>query len=256
MPPGEGPSAAGDGLLAVVGGTSLLKSTLFSGLTQTTVSTPLGEATLYTGDLSSGDSIVFLQRHHADSDPDIYRPPHMIDHRRSFAALQKLGVTRIVAICSVGGLTTDIGIGSIVLPDDYFYLFGPPVSFHDDARGHIVPTIDAKLRGKLMDILVASDTPGLQERAATYVQTTGPRFETRAEVKFLGTLGHVIGMTAASEATMAAELKIPYAIISMVDNFANGVADVSLTSDDFHANVKRNQATVETAVGQVIVALA
>jgi 5'-methylthioadenosine phosphorylase len=256
MPGDESTSAPSDGLLAVVGGTSLLKSTLFSSLARTTVHTPLGDATLYTGDLPSGRPIVFLQRHHADADPDEYRPPHMINHRKSFAALQSLGVTRMVAICSVGGLTTDIPIGSVVLPDDYFYLFGPPVSFYDDARAHIVPSMDAKLRMQLIDVLTTANTPGLLRRPATYVQTTGPRFETRAEVRFLGTLGHIIGMTAASEATMAAELTVPYAVIAMVDNFANGVADVGLTSNDFHANVKTNQATVETAVGHVMDALA
>jgi purine nucleoside phosphorylase len=249
------PPAGREGPLAVVGGTSLLQSSLFASLSPTPVQTPLGVATLHVGASPSGRAIVFLQRHHASADPSTYQPPHMIEHRRSFAALAALNVSRVVAVCSVGGLTHDFPPSSVVLPDDYFYLFGPPASFHDDARGHIVPTIDAALRRKLMDVLRAAETPGLLERAATYVQTTGPRFETRAEVRFLGTLGHVIGMTAASEATMAAELRLPYAIIAMVDNFANGVEAEGLTSEGFHANVKQNLATVEAAVSHVIESL-
>lgn len=247
---------AGEGLLAVVGGTSLLKSALFSSLVPTPVETPLGVATVHVGAGPGGHRLVFLQRHHADADPATYRPPHMIDHRRSFAALRALGVTRVVAVCSVGGLTEDFPPGSVVLPDDYFYLFGPAVSFHDDARAHIVPAIHAGLRGRLMDTLAAAGTPGLLRKPATYMQTTGPRFETRAEVRFLAGLGHVIGMTAASEATMAAELAMPYAIIAMVDNFANGVKVESLTSEAFHSNVQKNLATVEGAVAKVVEVLA
>lgn len=245
-----------EGPLAIVGGTSLLQSSLFASLTPTQVETPLGVATLLVGESPSGKQLVFLQRHRAEADPSTYQPPHKINHRLSFAALLELKVSRIVAVCSVGGLTSDFPPASVVLPDDYFYLFGPAVSFYDDPRGHVVPKIDEGLRGKLVEILSGAATPGLLDSGATYVQTTGPRFETRAEVRFLGGLGHVIGMTAASEATMAVELKIPYAIIAMVDNFANGVKVESLTSEAFHSNVKNNLTTVETAVTKVVEALA
>lgn len=244
-----------DGPLAIVGGTSLLKSTLFAALSPQKVPTPFGAATVYTGDSPSGKPIVFLQRHHANEDDSTYQPPHMINHRRSFAALQTLAVSKVVAICSVGGLTHEFPPSTFVCPDDYFYLFGPPVSFFDDARGHIVPRIDTDLRANVLNILQTAGIPGLTDKSATYMQTTGPRFETRAEVRFLSNLGHIIGMTGASEATMAAELKLPYAIMAMVDNFANGVQIESLTSETFHANVKGNQSTVERAVAEVIAKL-
>ena len=38
-----------------------------------------------------------------------------------------------------------------------------------------------------------------------YVQTAGPRFETKAEVNVLKKLGDVVGMTMASEATLCME---------------------------------------------------
>lgn len=240
------------GPLAVIGGTSLLESSLFSSLEQVVVSTEHGSAAVYVGALESGRNVVFLQRHHADADPDHYRPPHLIHHRRSFAALQSLGVSRIVAICSVGALSAELQPGTMILPDDYFYLFGPPVSFYDDKRGHIVPQIHLEWRSKILSVLRNAEIPGLSPEGATYVQTTGPRFETRAEVRFLSTLGEVIGMTAASEATMAAELHIPYAIVAMVDNLANGVAHQTFTSEQFLQSVKENQTVVELAVARLM----
>jgi 5'-methylthioadenosine phosphorylase len=238
--------------IGVVGGTSLLRSSLFSGLKRTTVSTEYGDASVYVGTMGqNARPVVFLQRHIAGADHMVYEPPHAINHRRSFAALGKLRVRCVVGMCSVGSLHLDVPIGTLILPDDYFYLFGPPVSFYDDERSHIVPGIHAGLRSEIMQILGDANTPRLYKGSATYVQTTGPRFETPAEVKFLATLGHVVGMTAASEATVTAELKIPYAIVAMIDNFANGL-DHKLTTEEFLGNVKHNQANVENAVSHIL----
>lgn len=246
------PMASDVGLTCVIGGTSLLNSSLFSGLTLASTETKFGKASYYDGQLPSGRRIIFLQRHLAGPDASVYDPPHKIEHRRSFAALEQLGVTKIISICSVGCLNKEIKLNSVVMPDDYFYMFGPSVSFYDDKRGHIVPRIDSELRASLMEVLKNAETPRLHEGPATYVQTTGPRFETRAEVRFLSGLGDIVGMTAASEATMAAELNIPYAIVAMVDNMANGLADAELTSEQFHESVKRNQVVVENAVKNLL----
>lgn len=243
------------GKLGILGGTSLLKSEIFSSLEPQTISTEHGEVVLYT-DPSGTSPIVFIQRHHADgTSPKTYYPPHKINHRANLAALQSQNVTKIVAICSVGSLTPSITIGTLVSPDDYFHLFGPVVSYHSDARAHIVPGIDQPLRQTILSTLRAHNLP-LHAGPATYVQTTGPRFETRAEVRFLGGLGDVIGMTGASEATMARELGLPYAMLAMVDNMANGLTGGELTEEEFRASVARNVGKVETAVQGVLAALA
>jgi len=66
----------------------------------------------------------------------------------------------------------------------------------------------------------------------TYVQTRGPRFETVAEIAALSQFADLVGMTLASEATLACELSIPFAAICTVDNYANGLADGVLTYDE------------------------
>jgi 5'-methylthioadenosine phosphorylase len=57
----------------------------------------------------------------------------------------------------------------------------------------------------------------------TYVQTRGPRIETIAEVKTLAKFADIVGMTVASEATLACELEMEFAALCMVDNYANGL---------------------------------
>lgn len=241
------------GKLGIFGGTSLLHSSLFSSFTPKTVDTPHGKAIVHT-DPTGKRPLVFIQRHHADGEAgsQIYRPPHMINYRANIAAMVLEGVESIVAICCVGSLSEAIPISSMIVPDDYFYMFGPPVSYYDDDRAHIVPGIDLSLRQKLLDLLSTAELPGLKRQSATYLQTVGPRFETKAEVRFLSSLGDIIGMTAATEATVAKENKIAYAIVAMVDNMANGLASSNLTHENFKANVAKNQKTVEHAVEVIL----
>jgi 5'-methylthioadenosine phosphorylase len=46
-------------------------------------------------------------------------PPHRIGHRANIAALKELGVSRIVAVNSVGSLTFSLEPGTLLVPDDF-----------------------------------------------------------------------------------------------------------------------------------------
>ncbi|CAN8076517.1 unnamed protein product [Agarophyton chilense] len=226
---------------------------MFSLLQSKTIATPHGDVIVFC-DLERPDSIVFVQRHHADgaAGKDVYRPPHLINFRANMAAMAAEGVDRIVSVCCVGSLSKEIEIGTVVIPDDYFYLFGPSVSYYDDARAHIVPGIDTDLRAKLVEVLHEDEVLTLRKAGAVYVQTVGPRFETKAEVRFLSSLGDIIGMTGATEATLAKELGISYVILAMVDNMANGLTETELSKEQFNANVTKNLSVVEQCVASVL----
>ena len=58
----------------------------------------------------------------------------------------------------------------------------------------------------LRDLLLraARSVEGPVVDGGVYVETRGPRFETPAEIRWLATLGDIVGMTAASEATLIA----------------------------------------------------
>lgn len=238
--------------MAVVGGTSLLASSLFSHLREQIVETPYGKVVVHTD--GEVNKICFLQRHQSNGDvgSDVYHPPHLINHRANFHALSLLKVDAILAICSVGSLQRSIEPGTIVIPDDYFYLFGPAFSCFDDSGGHIVPSLDQTVRQIIIDSVIDQGFQQLRSNDATYVQTMGPRFETPAETRFLSGIGHVVGMTGAHEATAARELKIPYAILAMVDNYANGLAEADLTYTNFKESVAKNRSKVEKAVESIV----
>jgi len=84
--------------------------------------------------------------------------------------------------------------------------------------------------------------------SATYVQTIGPRFETKAEVRFLASVAHIVGMTCAHEVVLAKELNIPYATVAMVDNYANGITH-QLSIEEFQSGVRTHINIMEDALG-------
>lgn len=224
---------------AIIGGTSLLKSNIFYGWSDKKVRGPFGTVNLKV----KGESI-FLQRH---GDPPI--PPHRIDHRANIGALKKLGVKRIIAVNSVGSLKVAIRPGSLLIPDDFFSPWQIPTFFDNETR-YIVPFMDGTLAGDLFKI--CREHTRSVRMGGIYVQTIGPRLETRAEIAALKRFGDIVGMTLASEATLAIEGAIPFASICSIDNYCNGIAKVPLTMDEIYANVSKNASTIEDILETIV----
>lgn len=199
-------------MLGIIGGTSLLFSTL-PALAKKRIDTPFGNAELLLG------KIALLLRHQQEL------PPHRINFRANIAALAIAGVDRIVAFGSSGSLTRSIVPGALMIPTDYLSMTDIP-SIHDHAVAHVMPEISGELSEQLRQIVPEARLGGI------YVQTRGPRFETVAEIAALSRFGDLVGMTLASEATLARELGIPFAAVCTVDNYANGLSDGVLTWDE------------------------
>ncbi len=196
-------------MLGIIGGTSLLFSDL-PDLEKRIVHTPYGNSEVLCGDIA-----ILLRHQHTT-------PPHQINYRSHLAALAILGVTRIVAIGSAGSLKQDIPPGSLVIPTDYVSTTDIP-SIHEHAIKHVHPSMSMELAQKLQRIVPEARYGGI------YVQTRGPRIETVAEVQMLSHVADIVGMTIASEATLAIELGMDFAAICPVDNYANGLGDETLT---------------------------
>jgi len=196
-------------MLGIIGGTSLLYARI-PPLEERIVHTPFGNCTVMTGE------IAILLRHQRSL------PPHRIDYRCHLAALALAGVDRLVLIGSSGSLKKEIRPGTVMIPTDYFS-FAPVPSLHDHAICHVTPGFSPHLLERLRAIVPGARFGG------TYVQTPGPRIETVAEVRALSRVGDIVGMTVASEATLAAELGMDVAALCTVDNYANGLSEEKFT---------------------------
>lgn len=193
---------------------------------------------------------VFLRRHGEGE----YRPPHRLPHHAHILALKELGVEAVVALTSTGALHSGIRPGDVVVPDDYLSRHPPP-TFAGDEFLHIVPELSASLRRRLLAVAqgvlnserggdlgegIRAIGVGTLHDGGVYGETTGPRFETRAEIRALARDATVVGMTAASEATLCQEQGLRYAVLCIVDNWANGVGPEPLTLEAFQARQADN----------------
>jgi 5'-methylthioadenosine phosphorylase len=226
---------------ALVSGTSISHSSVFSGWSPLTVETKYGTVTLR----SRGDQVV-LNRHGNAPAP---LPPHSINARANFAALNQLGFKDVVSFNSVGSLRSSLVPGTFVSCSDYVAIQQPPATYHDEVLQAGAPGIANNLVPVILASLSAEFTIATGQ---TYVHTRGPRFETKAEIRVMKNWGDVVGMTLAPEADLCTELGLRYNSLGMVDNYANGIEGAAIDYVSFKQMVHDNQERVNRFIVRLL----
>lgn len=186
-----------------------------------------------------------VQRHSGDP----YVLPHQIDHVANLRPLVEQGCDRVLAISSVGSLSTGLPVGALVCPDDFIALH-LGLSIFTDARAHTAPAFDAHWRREVIDAWGSGGEP--PRDGGVYWQTVGPRFETPAEIRLIAPHADVVGMTVASECIVAAELGLQYTALCMVDNLANGLGESRLSVPELEADRAENAAALRDGLAVVL----
>jgi 5'-methylthioadenosine phosphorylase len=229
------------GRLAVIG----KEGTLGSPVASARVATPQPIGVLDHG------THVTLYRHGLDP----YVAAHRIDHAAHLRTLVQLGCDRVLALSSVGSLRVDLPVGSFVAPHDFVALDQHPVDVNDAEAQHVVPGFTDGWRHQILTVWRrVADAPIIDR--GVYWQANGPRFETPAEIRYIGTFADVVGMTVPSECVAANQLGVAYAAVCIVDNLANGVGDTPLTTEEFERGAAANAARLTAALSLVIPELA
>jgi 5'-methylthioinosine phosphorylase len=210
--------------LAIIGGTGLAQ---LNGLVITkreTLTTPYGlpSADFITGEYNQKE-VIFLARH---GNPHTIAP-HKINYRANIWGLKHLGVENIIAVAAVGGITPEMAPAHIAIPDQIIdYSHSRLHTFFED-ENYPVTHIDftypynRALRAAL--IIAAKNADINISPIGTYGCTQGPRLETAAEIKRMEKDGcDLVGMTGMPEASLAKELEMNYAAISVIANWAAG----------------------------------
>ena len=231
--------------LGIIGGTSLFGTQLLEDAKEHVVETKYG--TVY---LLSTAKLVFIPRHGKERTI----PPHRINHSANLAAFKTLNVKKIVGVTSVGSLKRAIKPRSLVVPHDYINLCRIP-TIYDDELVHVTPELDEDLRAAIVKVARDSDINLVEQ--GVYFQTVGPRLETKAEITFMKNYADVVGMSMASEATVAAELGLRYAAISTVENYANGIiAEEELDYKKIVEAASKGMADLERVLMKLIAVIA
>jgi 5'-methylthioadenosine phosphorylase len=206
--------------VAVVGGSGLYA--FLPDAAEVPVETPYGVPSepLAVGH-AGGRTVVFLPRHGRD-----HRfPPHRIPYRANMWALRSVGVRQVLAPCAVGSLLTELGPGSLVVPDQLVDLTrSRATSYHDTGAGHLAFADPYCPQGRAA-VLAAAAASGWPARdGAVLAVIEGPRFNTRAESRLLAAQGMgLVNMTGAPEAALARELGLCYTSVCLVTDHDAGV---------------------------------
>jgi len=175
-------------------------------------------------------------------------PPHLVNHRANISALEKSGVDVIISVCSTGALKKNIPVPIISIPGDYIDI-NSGATFFEKEIAHITPEIDEGVQVKLAEICKDLD---LEHRTGDiYIQSRGPRLETKAEVRFLANFADVVGMSLGPEATLCLEMGIPYGALLTVDNYANGLGAGSLDFKEIFTSAKAGWNTIRSIISEL-----
>jgi 5'-methylthioinosine phosphorylase len=225
--------------LAIIGGTGLTQIDQLTITGEQSLDTPYGapSAPFVFGELD-GKQLVFLARH---GNPHRI-PPHKINYRANIWGLKQLGVTEIIAVAAVGGITEAMAPAQIAIPDQIIdYSYGREHTFFADDLEHVTH-IDfsfpytQNLRNRL--IAAAQHINLSVSTSGTYACTQGPRLETATEIRRLKNDGcDLVGMTGMPEAALAKELDLAYANISVVANWGAGILDTEITMAEIEQNL-------------------
>lgn len=231
-------------VLAIIGGTGLTQLPGLQIIKESQVTTPFGTpSSVYVHGELQGQAVIFLARH---GNPHSI-PPHKINYRANIWGLKSLGVTEIIAVAAVGGITAEMEPAHIAVPDqliDYSY-DRRHTFFEEDLTS--VTHIDfsypytASLRERLM--VAAASVQVSVSTQGTYGCTQGPRLETAAEIRRMQQDGcDLVGMTGMPEAALARELELDYAALAVVANWGAGLVVGEITMAEIEQHLHKGMA--------------
>lgn len=205
--------------IGIIGGSGLDDPEMIKDLQTQRRKTPYGEATTTTGRLNDVE-IVFLARHGNNH----HMSPTHVNYRANIQALKDLKVTHIIATNACGSLKEEIDRGDFIIPSQFIDFTKRRINtFHDDFSDGMHHEVMADPFDKSLSNLLYSVAKKLNFRIhkdKTLVTIEGPRFSTRAESKMYIAWGaDIINMTVATEAALAKEAGIPYAVIAMSTDY-------------------------------------
>ncbi|MEI7780658.1 MAG: purine-nucleoside phosphorylase [Planctomycetota bacterium] len=134
--------------------------------------------------------------------------------------VRRLGAELLVVTNACGGLNPQFRTGDLMVIDDHINLMNdnPLVGINDERLGPRFPDMSAPYTPILIDqALAVARKENFVAHRGVYVAVTGPNLETRAEYRFLRTIGaDVVGMSTVPEVIVAVHAGMKVLGISVI----------------------------------------
>lgn len=167
-----------------------------------------------------------------------------------------LGAKYILLTNAAGGIDLDFEAGDLMLIEDHISSFvrSPLIGENIEELGLRFPDMSRVYNPELCEcIRRAASSEGIDIKEGTYLQTSGPQFETPTEIKMFRTLGaSAVGMSTAVEAIAAHHMGLKVCGISCISNMAAGILDRSLTHSEVQITADKVAHKFESLVSGLI----
>ena len=134
--------------------------------------------------------------------------------------LKRLGAEMLIVTNACGGLNPQYRTGDLMVIEDHINLIGdnPLIGINDERLGPRFPDMSAPYTAHLVDdALAVARRENFVAHRGVYVAVTGPNLETRAEYRFLRTIGaDVVGMSTVPEVIVAVHSGLAVLGISVI----------------------------------------
>ena len=135
-------------------------------------------------------------------------------------AMRQLGICNLLITNAAGGINLSYKKGDLVLISDHINLqtANPLTGSNDDALGPRFPDMSQPYSSQLNRLLFEQAAAlNVELKQGVYAAVNGPNLETRAEYRYLKTIGaDLVGMSTVPEVIAAAHMSLPCAAVSVV----------------------------------------
>lgn len=162
-----------------------------------------------------------------------------------------MGAQVLMLTNAAGGVNTQFQPGDLMLIQDQISCFAPSplIGPNDDRLGVRFPDMTEIYDRTLQRLITnAAEEAGISLQRGTYLQFTGPQFESPAEINMARLLGaDAVGMSTCCEAIAARHMGLRVCGISCISNLAAGMGAL-LSSDDVNETASKIGATFEALI--------
>lgn len=146
--------------------------------------------------------------------------------------MRLMGAKILILTNAAGGANKSVAAGDLMMITDHIAKFVPSclVGKNPDFLGERFPDMSCIYDKSLCDIIRScAVSNGISLKEGTYLQFTGPEYETPAEIRMAALLGaDAVGMSTACEAVAANHMGMRVCGISCITNMASGLNDTPL----------------------------
>lgn len=157
--------------------------------------------------------------------------------------MKLMGIKLLFLTNAAGGVNFDFKAGDFMLIRDHIANFvpSPLIGENVEELGLRFPDMSEIYRKDLCDIILESAKAlNIDLKEGVYIQTSGPNFETPAEVRMCRNMGaDAVGMSTACEAVAANHMGIKVCGISCISNLAAGMSSLPLTHEEVSETADR-----------------